>query len=241
LNDEVKLNMLRLHLLAFIAALFLVSCTTLQGLPGATRVPLTEAEAAQGIREALDQGLGRGIATLHRENGFFQNNVYKILLPPEAQRVESVLRQLGMDAMVDRAVLQINRAAEDAVGAAGPIFTGAIRQMTLADALSLVSGPQDTATRYFRTRTADQLKAAFTPIIKQSLDKFSATKYYEDVINTYNRFPTTIQKVNPDLTSYVTDKVITALFDQIAQEEANIRSNARARTSEILRRVFGGR
>lgn len=241
LNDEVKHFMFRLYLFAFVASVFLFSCSTISGLPGTARLPLTEQEAAQGIREALDQGLGRGIATLHREDGFLRNAVYKILLPPEAQRVESVLRQMGMDAMVDRAILQINRAAEDAVGAARPIFTNAIRQMTLSDALSLVSGPQDTATRYFRQRTEAQLKAAFSPIIKQSLDKFSATKYYEDVINTYNKFPTTIQKVNPDLTGYVTDRAVVALFDQIAKEEANIRSNAAARTSEILRRVFGRR
>lgn len=216
------------------------SCSTLSGLPQSS-IPLTEAEAAQGIREALDQGVGRGITILHREDGFFGNAAYKLLLPAEAQKVEVVLRQLGMGAMVDRAILQINRSAEDAAGAASPIFSDAIRQITLSDALSIVSGQQDAATQYFRQRTTEKLKASFGPIIKLSLDKFSATKYYDEIISTYNNFPTTLQKLNPDLTAYVTDKAVAALFDQIAKEEAAIRSSASARSSQILKRVFGRR
>lgn len=228
-------------LLALLLCSFaLFSCSTLSGLPQGG-VPVTEAEAAQGIREALDQGVGRGITTLHREDGFFRNAAYKLLLPPEAQKVEAVMRQLGMGAMVDRAILQINRSAEDAVGAASPIFGEAIRQITLTDALSIVSGPQDAATQYFRQRTTEKLKASFAPIIKLSLDKFSATKYYDEIISTYNNFPTTLQKLNPDLTAYVTDKAVMALFDQIAKEEASIRSSASARSSQILKRVFGRR
>ncbi|OLY94609.1 Protein of unknown function [Cnuella takakiae] len=215
----------------------LSSCGLLQ--QSQVKIPLTETEAAQGIREALDQGVGRGIAQLHREDGFFRNNTYKILLPAEAQKVEAVLRQMGMDALVDRTILQINRAAEDAVGAARPIFAEAISGMTLTDALTIVQGQQDAATQYFRQKTTNQLKAAFTPIIRLSLDKFSATKYYEDLINTYNNFPTTLQKVNPDLAGHVADKAVVALFDQIATEEARIRSSGAARATPILKRVFG--
>lgn len=217
-----------------------MSCETLSKLPQST-VPLTEAEAAQGIREALDHGVARGIQLLNKEDGFFGNQTYKLFLPPEAQRIESTLRQLGMGGMVDRAILQINRAAEDAVGATRPIFLDAIREMTIADALNIIRGPNDAATQYFRQRTTGKLTTAFTPVVKQSLEKFSATKYYDEVVKTYNNFPTTLNKLNPNLTSYVVDRAIGALFDQIAKEEAAIRENPAARTTEILRRVFGRR
>lgn len=229
--------MLKRVLIVLLVAVGLSSCDTLSKLPLA--VPVTESEAAEGLRQALDQGVGRGITTLNRENGFFGNQAYKLLLPAEAQRIESTLRNLGMGAMVDRAILQINRAAEDAVGHARPIFVDAIRQMTITDALNIVRGSNTAATDYFRQKTKDKLITAFTPVVKSSLDQFSATKYYGDVISTYNNFPTTINKLNPDLPSYVVGRAVDALFDQIAQEEANIRANPAARTTEILKRVFG--
>jgi hypothetical protein len=217
----------------------LLSCAELGNLGAAIPTSITEAEAAQGIREALDQGVGRGITLLNKQDGFFGSQAYKLFLPSEAQRIESTLRQLGMGSMVDRAILQINRAAEDAVGFARPIFLDAISEMTIADAINIIRGPKDAATQYFRQKTTDKLIAAFSPIIKSSLDKFSATKYYGEVINTYNNFPTTLNKLNPDLPSYVVNKAVTALFDQIGQEEANIRANPVARTTEILKKVFG--
>ncbi len=227
------------YVLAFALTLGLVSCDTLSNLP--VSVPVTQTEAAQGIREALDQGVGRGISLLNKQDGFFGNQAYKLLLPPDAQKIENTLRQVGMGSLVDRAILQINRAAEDAVGYARPIFVDAIKQMTITDAINIVKGPKDAATQYFRDKTTNKLIAAFSPVIKGSLDKFSATKYYTDVINTYNNFPTTLNKLNPDLPSYVVEKAVTALFDQIAQEEANIRENPVARTTDILKKVFGSR
>ena len=215
----------------------LSSCDTLSKLP--ISMPVTESEAAEGLRQALDQGVGRGISLLNKQDGFFGNQAYKLFLPAEAQRIENTLRTLGMGGMVDRAILQINRAAEDAVGHARPIFVDAIRQMTITDALNIVRGSKTAATDYFRTKTKDKLIVAFTPVVKGSLDQFSATKYYSDVINTYNNFPTTINKINPDLPAYVVDRAVDALFDQIAQEEANIRENPAARTTELLKKVFG--
>jgi len=229
--------MMKNYFFALAITLGFSSCSTLSNLPGVGGV--TESEAAQGIREALDQGVSKGISLLNKQDGFFGNQLYKLLLPPEAQKIENTLRQIGMGAMVDRAILQINRAAEDAVGFARPIFVDAIREMTIADAINIIKGSRDAATQYFRNKTTEKLITAFSPIIKSSLDKFSATKYYGDIINTYNGFPTTLNKLNPDLPSYVVGKAVDALFDQIAQEEANIRSNAAARTTEILKKVFG--
>lgn len=234
--------MLRPYLIVLTIAVSLSSCDILSKLPSSLPQygPVTEAEAGQGIRQALDQGVGRGINLLNKEDGFFGNETYKLFLPAEAQRVESTLRQLGMSALVDKAILQINRSAEDAVGFARPIFLEAIREITITDALIIIRGPKDAATQYFRQKTTDKLTAAFTPIIKSSLDKFSATKYYGDVITTYNKFPTTLNKLNPDLPTYVVGKSVEALFDQIEKEEANIRENPVARTTAILKKVFGG-
>ena len=222
---------------AFILAIVFTSCDSLKNLPISTSI--TEQDAAQGIREALDQGVGRGISVLNKQDGFFGNQAYKLFLPQEAQKIESTLRQLGMGSLVDRAIIQINRAAEDAVGYARPIFVDAIRNMSIADALNIVKGSRDAATQYFRDKTTNQLIAAFSPIVKGSLDKFSATKYYSDMINTYNGFPTTLNKLNPDLPSYVVGKAVEALFDQVAQEEANIRTNISARSTDVLKKVFG--
>jgi hypothetical protein len=220
----------------FVCTLFF-SCDTLSKIP--TGVGITDAEAAQGIREALTQGTGKGISFLNKTDGFFGNEAYKLFLPPDAKKIESALRTIGMGNMVDKAILQINRAAEDAVGYAKPIFVDAIKEMTISDAINIVRGPNDAATNYFRQKTTDKLIQAFSPIIKNSLDKLNATKYYADVVNTYNSFPTTFNKINPDLPSYVVDKAVGALFDQIAKEEANIRQNPVARTTEILKKVFG--
>ena len=231
--------MIRKFFASLILSVSLLSCAELGNLGSAIPTTITEAEAAQGIREALDQGVGRGISLLNKQDGFFGNQAYKLFLPADAVRIENTLRQLGMGSMVDRAILQINRAAEDAVGYARPIFLDAIREITISDAINIIRGPNDAATQYFRQKTTEKLIAAFSPIIKGSLDKFSATKYYAEVINTYNNFPTTLNKLNPDLPSYVVGKAVDALFDQIAQEEANIRANPVARTTEILKRVFG--
>lgn len=214
------------------------SCDVLSNLPSVGGV--TEAEAGEGIKEALGQGLVKAVLKLNKEDGFFGDAIYKILMPPDAQKVVNTLRDLGMGKMVDKAILSINRGAEDAAGYAKPIFVDAIKSMTLSDAIGLVKNGDTSATHFFRVKTTDKLVTAFMPVIKTSLDKVDATKYYGDVINTYNNFPTTFKKINPDLASFVTEKATNALFDLVAKEELNIRQNIAARTTELLRRVFGG-
>jgi hypothetical protein len=201
---------------------------------------ITENEAGQGIKEALLNGVTNAVLNLNKTDGFFGSAIYKVLLPPDAKKVENTLRTMGMGKQVDKAILAINRGSEDAVAFAKPIFFDAIKQMTLKDALGIIKGPKDAATNYFKEKTKQSLIIAFTPSVKTSLDKVDATKYYSDIINTYNKLPTTFKKVDPDLTSYVVGKAVDALFDQVAQEEANIRSNPMARTSDILKKVFGG-
>jgi len=231
-------QMLKKYWQILVISFCLGSCDVLSKLP--TGMGISEAEAAGGIREALGQGVGKGIIFLNRTDGFFGNETYKLFMPPDAQKIVNTLRNLGMGTMVDKAILQINRAAEDAVGYAKPIFADAVREMTILDAINIVRGSKDAATNYFRQKTTDNLIAAFSPTIRTSLDRLNATRYYADVINTYNNFPTTFKKINPDLPSYVVGKAVDALFDQIAREEANIRENPVARTTELLRKVFGG-
>jgi len=219
----------------------LSSCEVLSQMPGSTNSgTVTQSEAGQGIKEALSNGLVKAVLQLNKEDGFFKDAIYKVLLPPDAQKIERTLRNIGLGNMVDKAVLQINRGAEDAVGYAKPIFVDAIKQMTLTDAINIVKGGDTSATHYFREKTIEKLTAAFMPVIKSSLDKVEATKYYGDIVTKYNNFPTTLKKINPDLPSYVTDRATNALFDLIAKEEKNIRENPVARTTDILKKVFGG-
>lgn len=227
-----------LSLFGLSLALTVASCDVIKQLP-MPGAPLTEGEAAQGIKEALSQGLDKAVGVLNLTDGFYKNELYKVLLPEEARKIENTLRDLGLGSMVDKAVLAINRGAEEAVGYAKPIFVNAIKDMTLTDAIGIVRGGDTSATHYFREKTTNQLHQAFYPVIQNSLNNVNATKYYDDLITRYNNFPTTIKKLNPDLASHVTNKATDALFNMIAKEEKNIRVNPLARTSEILKKVFG--
>jgi len=219
----------------------ILGCDVIQQLPGSTGTggTVTQAEAAKGIKEALSQGLVNAVLKLNKQDGFYGDAFYRILLPPDAKKIETTLRGLGLGKSVDKAILQINRGAEDAAGFARSIFTDAIKQMTLTDAINIVRGGDTSATHYFRTKTTGKLTAAFLPVIQSSLNKVEATKYYSDIVNTYNKFPTTFTKINPDLPGFVTDKATNALFDLVAKEEKNIRENPVARTTELLKKVFG--
>ncbi|MBS1733316.1 MAG: DUF4197 domain-containing protein [Bacteroidetes bacterium] len=231
---------MRKAILLFLTVVTFSSCEVLnQVSTTAGAGGYTESEAAEAIKQALGQGLGKAVLQLNTTDGFFKDAFYKILLPPDAKKVENTLRSIGLGKEVDKAILQINRGAEDAAGYARPIFVDAITSMTLSDAIGLVKNGDTSATHFFRVKTTEKLIAAFTPVIKSSLDKVNATKYYGDIINTYNSFPTTINKINPDLTSFVTGKATDALFDLVAKEERNIRSNLAARTTELLKKVFG--
>lgn len=228
--------------LPFLSLLIILSsCDVLKTVAQPTGGGITEVEAGGGIKEALSQGLAKAVTQLNRTDGFFGDAIYKILLPPDAVRIERTLRNIGMGSMVDRAILSINRGAEEAVGKATPIFANAIRSMTLQDALGLVRNDDTSITHFFRSKTSQQLMAAFTPVIQGSLDATDATKHYGDIITTYNKLPTTMRKLNPDLVGFVCERTTNALFDQVSKEEKNIRSNPVARGTDLLRKVFGGR
>jgi hypothetical protein len=228
------------NVLLIFTGLFFLSVSQAQtpSLPGLSKI--TEAEAGEGIKGALNQGIEKAVASLNKTDGFFGSQFYKILLPPEVQKVEGKIRSIGLGGELDKAILQINRGAEDAVGAAKPIFIDAVKSMSVTDAINLIQGGDGSVTRFFREKTNTSLVTAFTPIVKSSLDKTQATQYYGDIINGYNKIPFNKNKLNPDLTSYVVDKAIEALFDMVSKEETEIRKNPAKRTTDILQKAFGG-
>ena len=202
------------------------------GTPGS----LGNDDIVAGLKEALVVGSEKGSSALSKTDGFFANAALKILMPPEAQKIETSLRKLGMNKQVDDAILTMNRAAEDACKSAAPIFTNAIKQMSFQDALGILKGSDTAATGYLRDKTTTNLTDAFRPVIEQSLQKVDATKYWNTLITNYNRF--SLQKINPDLTAYVTERALNGIFFQVAIEEKNIRQDPLARTSDILKKVF---
>lgn len=199
----------------------------------------TEAEAGKAIKDALLNGISNGVMKASATDGFFKNAFIKVLMPPEARAMESTLRQIGAGALIDNIILTMNRAAEKAAPQAKQIFINAITQMNINDAISIVSNQQpDAATKFLERTTTEQLVTAFKPSIKTALDQTLATRYWSQAMSQYNRIPF-VQKINTDLPDYVTRKGISGLFYLIGQEEAKIRKDPVARTTDILQKVFG--
>ena len=197
---------------------------------------LSSDEIASGLKEALQVGATKGSDKLSAVDGFFKDAAIKILMPEEAKKVEKTLRGMGLGAQVDDAILSMNRAAEDAAKSAAPIFINAIKQMSISDALGILQGNDFAATNYLKDKTTSALTEAFRPVIEKSLEKVNATKYWNTLFTTYNKF--SLQKVNPDLTAYVTEKGLSGIFYQVGQEEQKIRKDPLARTSDLLKKVF---
>ena len=198
---------------------------------------LTEDEVARGLKEALNNGIEKGVSQLSKPDGYFKDPQIKIPMPAEAKQVEEKLRKIGQGKKVDDAIESINRAAEDAASASKDLFVSAIKNLTLKDVMNILNGKEDAATTYLSSNTRTALVEKFKPIIKISLDKVGATKHWTTVFTAYNAIPF-VQKVNPDLTEYATNKAIDGLFIQIAKEELAIRQNPTARVTDLLKKVF---
>ncbi len=201
----------------------------------------TNTEITAGLREALELGAKTATGKLSLRDGFLGNALVKVLMPPEAKKVENALRTIGMGNYVDKAIVAMNRAAEDATNQALPIFVNAIKGMTIQDALGILKGNNDAATQYLKTKTTTQLTAAFKPVISSSLDKVNATKYWAEVFDIYNALPTTRTKINPDLTAYVTERALNGIFLMVAEQEAKIRMNPAEQITDLLKKVFGSK
>ena len=198
---------------------------------------LSNEEVVQGLKEALRVGTDSATFHLGLLNGFYGDDIIRILMPPEAQKVEKTLRSVGLGKTVDNAILSMNRAAEDASKYVGDIFLNSIKQMTIQDAFGILRGDDHAATNYLKRTTTIQLTAAFKPIISKSLSYVNATKYWKDVFTAYNRFSS--NPVDTDLTDYVTGKALEGLFYHVGLEEQKIRKDPAARVTDILKKVFG--
>ena len=232
-----------LYISLVVLALGASSCTvaeiqrTMDGVMAGTGTAVTREEVASGLKQALEVGITKGSNQASQTDGFYGNSLIRIPFPPDVQKVENTLRQVGLGKEVDRFVMTLNRGAEDAAKSAVPIFVSAIKQMTIQDAWAILKGDKDAATQYLKRTTSTQLQAAFMPVIQKSLEKTNATRYYTELVTRYNQIPL-VQKVNPNLDEYATQKAMDGLFQLVAQEEANIRENPIARTTELLRKVF---
>ena len=198
----------------------------------------SSSEISLGLKEALKKGASQAVSGLSKQNGFLSNLAVKILFPPEFQKAEKTVRKIGLSRLCDQAITSFNRAAEKASGEALPILANAVTQMSFADAMNILTGPDNAATQYLIKTSRSQLFSAFHPVVAQSADQVHATKYWEQVAGRYNSIPF-VKPVTSDVKGYITNKALDGLFLMIQGEEKKIRENPVARTTEILKRVFG--
>lgn len=198
---------------------------------------LSQDEAGKGLKEALNLGVSEAVDFLSAKDGYFKSP-YKILVPEEAQKVVSKLKNVpGFNNVEADLTERMNRAAEDAATKAKPIFIAAIKGMTFQDAMNILMGNQDAATRYLEKTTYQKLYAEFKPVIQESLDKVNAREYWKSAVTAYNKIPF-VEKTNPELDDHVTKKALVGLFSLVEKKEKGIRTDVNLRQSDLLKKVF---
>lgn len=236
-------------ILPALSILMLMACTTQQiqqtanaaketmnGKPASN--PLTNEEVISGLRDALTVGTNNSSAFASKLDGYYKNPALFIPFPPEAQKVKDWASKMGMNKQVDEFVMTLNRSAEEAAKDAAPIFVNAIKGMSIGDGFAILKGADNAATQYLKDKTTAELRLKFTPVVQNAINKVQVTKYWNPIITNYNKVPF-VEKQNPDLTAYVTDRAMEGLFKLIADEELKIRKDPAARVTDILKRVFG--
>ncbi len=235
-NFEIQIFIMKTFL-SIIFMFTLLSCAELQQVADQFPNATGNLDIAGGLKEALDNGISKQVSKLTAVDGFYKNEAVKILLPDELKKVDSALRKIGLSSLADDGIKMLNRAAEDATKEATPIFVNAVKQMTFTDAKNILMGNESAATAYLQTTTTSPLYDKFNPVIKNSFAKVGADKVWTSIITKYNAIPF-VNKVNPDLTDYTTNKALEGVFKMIAVEEKNIRTNISLRTSTLLQKVF---
>ncbi len=232
---------MRLINIAFVFTFVFIStsCAELQGIAGS--IPgqggIDPVMIGNGLRQALDFGIDKQVSKLTQKDGFYKNPLVKILLPEELQKVDQTLRNIGLSKLADEGLKVLNRAAEDAVKEATPIFVDAVKGITFNDAKNILLGPDNAATTYLENRTNQALYNKFNPVIQNSFSKVGADQIWANIINKYNTIPL-VNPVNPDLTDYVTNEALKGVYTMIAVEEKNIRTKINSRTTTLLKQVF---
>lgn len=226
--------------IAILLSFILFSCAELQQvvstLPNGT-IGIDQSSIASGLRQALNMGIDKQVSKLTEQDGFYNNNLVKILLPTELQKVDRTLRDIGLGSLADQGLKAINRAAEDATKTATPIFISAVKSINFNDAKNILLGSNNAATLYLEQRTTTELYSKFNPVIKNSFDKVGADEIWKTIIDKYNSIPF-VTKVNSNLTDYVTNQALKGIFKMIAVEEGEIRTKISARTTPLLKQVF---
>ena len=227
-------------IIAIFVVLQLVGCAELQKVANQITnqgAVLSQEQIGNGLRQALNNGIEHQVSKLTSVDGFYKNELVKILLPEELKTVDKGLRKLGLGILADKGIIVLNRAAEDAVKTATPIFVNAVKEMTFVDAKNILLGEQNAATSYLQEKTNTALYNQFNPVIKKSFAKVGADQVWRNLINKYNSIPF-VNKVNPDLTDYVTTQTLHGVFIMIAVEEKGIREKVRLRNTVLLQKVF---
>lgn len=229
------------RIFALLVVFNIMACAELQqvvdSLPQGTSDVLGNADIAAGLREALDKGIDKQVTKLTAEDGFFKNELVKIVLPEELQKVDTALRKIGLSSLADEGLKVLNRAAEDAVSEATPIFVNAVKDITFDDAKNILLGVDDAATSYLTSKTQTELYNKFKPVINNSFSKVGADQIWSNLITKYNNIPLT-NNVNPDLTDYVTQEALKGVYTMIAVEEKEIRTKVSSRSTDLLKKVF---
>ena len=227
------------RIIILIVAVQFVGCAELQkvvnNLPNGGA--LSQQQIGNGLRQALDNGIQNQVTKLTAKDGFYKNKLVKILLPEELQAVDKGLRKIGLGNLADEGIKVLNRAAEDAVKTATPIFVNAVKEITFNDAKNILLGDQNAATLYLKSKTSENLYQSFTPVIDNSFSKVGADKVWSNLITKYNSIPF-VKKVNPDLTQYVTQEALKGVFTMIEVEEKGIREKVGLRNTALLKQVF---
>ena len=227
------------RILVLVIAIQFAGCAELQKV--VNQLPngggLSQEQIGNGLRQALDNGIKNQVTKLTSKDGFYRNQLVKIMLPEELQAVDKGLRKIGLSNLADEGIKVLNRAAEDAVKTATPIFVNAVKEITFADAKNILLGEQNAATTYLQSKTSESLYNSFSPVINKSFSKVGADKIWSNLISRYNSIPF-VSKVNPDLTGYVTDQALKGVFTMITQEEKGIREKVGLRNTALLKQVF---
>ncbi len=210
---------------------------TIGGLGGSGDTPVTELEVIKGLKQALEVGITKGANVVSQVDGYNANTNIRIPFPPDVQKVENTLRDIGLGKEIDKLVVNINRGAETAAKGAAKIFISAITKMTITDAMNILKGEDNAATNFLKRTTTQELYNSFRPVMETSLNKVGVTRNWDDIVGKYNKVPL-VKKVNPDLADYVTNEALSGLFFMVEKEEKKIRKNPLARTTDILKRVF---
>lgn len=235
---KIKLIMMIERILLIVVIFQLTACAELQQV--VNQLPnqgITNEQIASGLKEALNNGITNQVTKLAVEDGFFKNDLTRILLPEELQKVDNTLRKIGLSKLADEGLKVLNRAAEDAVGEAIPIFVNAINEMTFTDAKNILLGDKNAATQYLETATSEALYQKFSPIINNSFKKVGADVIWVNLITKYNNLLLT-NDVNPDLTDYVTGEALKGVYEMVEVEEKEIRTKFSSRTTDLLRKIF---